>query len=58
MGGQPYDAKGEQDTVILDPMSPVVIRAPFDDFTGKYVFHCHILNHEDNGMMALVDVVP
>jgi suppressor of ftsI len=58
VGGQPYDAKGEQDTVILDPMSPVVIRAPFDDFTGKYVFHCHILNHEDNGMMALVDVVP
>jgi FtsP/CotA-like multicopper oxidase with cupredoxin domain len=57
VGGQPYSAKGEQDTVILYPMSPVVIRAPFDDFTGKFVFHCHILNHEDSGMMALVDVV-
>jgi suppressor of ftsI len=55
--GRPYAAKGEQDTVVLDPMSSVVIRAPFDDFTGKFVFHCHILNHEDNGMMALVDVV-
>jgi FtsP/CotA-like multicopper oxidase with cupredoxin domain len=58
VGGQPYAAKGDQDTVVLYPMQPVVIRVPFDDFTGKFVFHCHILNHEDSGMMALVDVVP
>ncbi|HEY8944045.1 MAG TPA: multicopper oxidase domain-containing protein, partial [Polyangiaceae bacterium] len=55
--GQPYDAPGEQDTVILDPRKPVVVRIPFDDFLGKFVFHCHILNHEDNGMMGLVEVV-
>lgn len=30
----------------------------FLDFTGKFVFHCHILAHEDGGMMAVVDVVP
>ncbi|MDQ3874704.1 MAG: multicopper oxidase domain-containing protein [Actinomycetota bacterium] len=30
----------------------------FNDFTGKYVFHCHILAHEDNGMMAVVNVEP
>ncbi len=36
----------------------VVIRTRFTDFTGKFVFHCHILNHEDNGMMAVVEVVP
>ena len=27
------------------------------DFTGKYVLHCHILGHEDRGMMQLIEVV-
>ncbi len=30
----------------------------FADFTGQYVLHCHILAHEDRGMMELVEVVP
>jgi FtsP/CotA-like multicopper oxidase with cupredoxin domain len=30
----------------------------FVDFTGTYVFHCHILGHEDRGMMQLVNVSP
>jgi suppressor of ftsI len=55
--GTPYDAKGVQDTVPLLPGKDVVIRTRFIDFTGKFVFHCHILNHEDNGMMAVVEVV-
>lgn len=55
--GQAHEPTGKQDTVILDPGKPVVIRVPFDDFIGKFVFHCHILNHEDNGMMGLVEVV-
>ncbi len=57
IGGKPYEAHGLQDTVILPPGEDVVVRISFDDFTGKFVFHCHILNHEDNGMMAVVDVV-
>ncbi|WP_437312219.1 multicopper oxidase domain-containing protein [Sorangium sp. So ce388] len=57
VNGQPYEAHGKQDTVILPPGEDVVVRIPFDEFTGKFVFHCHILNHEDNGMMAVVDVV-
>src|ERR1044072_1420930 len=28
------------------------------DFTGQYVLHCHILGHEDRGMMQLIQVVP
>ena len=55
--GEPYTAKGLQDTVPLIPGQDVVIRTHFTDFTGKFVFHCHILNHEDNGMMAVVEVV-
>ncbi len=34
----------------------VVVRMNFRTYTGSYVFHCHILAHEDNGMMANVQV--
>ena len=33
----------------------VVFRTRFDDFTGHWVNHCHILLHEDNGMMQMVE---
>ena len=36
----------------------VVFRARFPDFVGTYVHHCHILLHEDNGMMTPVEVTP
>jgi FtsP/CotA-like multicopper oxidase with cupredoxin domain len=55
--GEPYEAHGRQDTVPLPVDSTVVILNPFEDFTGKFVFHCHILAHEDLGMMAVVDVL-
>ncbi len=36
----------------------VVFRSRFPDFVGTYVNHCHILLHEDNGMMQPVEVTP
>lgn len=36
----------------------VVFRSRFWDFLGVLVNHCHILLHEDNGMMQIVEVVP
>jgi FtsP/CotA-like multicopper oxidase with cupredoxin domain len=33
------------------------MRTRFVDFTGQYVQHCHILSHEDRGMMQLLEVV-
>jgi FtsP/CotA-like multicopper oxidase with cupredoxin domain len=36
----------------------VVIRQTYLDFPGTFVLHCHILAHEDRGMMQLVRVVP
>lgn len=36
----------------------VVIRIKPLDFTGAFVNHCHILHHEDMGMMALVNTQP
>lgn len=34
----------------------VVVRQRFLDFSGRFVLHCHILGHEDRGMMQLLEV--
>jgi len=36
----------------------LTFRTRFDDYAGLFVMHCHRLNHEDNGLMALVNVIP
>lgn len=36
----------------------VKIRSRYERYTGKFVMHCHILDHEDRGMMEIVEVVP
>jgi FtsP/CotA-like multicopper oxidase with cupredoxin domain len=41
----------------LEP-ARVTLRTEFTDYTGTYVIHCHRLNHEDNGLMAIVSVIP
>jgi hypothetical protein len=35
----------------------IKFRTWFADFAGKFVDHCHILAHEDRGMMQLIEVV-
>jgi suppressor of ftsI len=56
VNGEPVPLRYE-DTIGVPPHGEIVIRIPFRDFTGKFVYHCHILVHEDFGMMAVVDVV-
>jgi len=34
------------------------MRSRFVDYSGYYVMHCHILAHEDRGMMTVVEVAP
>lgn len=51
------DAVDPADTVRLPPGKTVVIRMRPTDFTGKFVFHCHMTFHEDHGMMGVVEVV-
>jgi suppressor of ftsI len=46
-----------EDTVPVPPQGEVVIRTRFLDFAGKTVYHCHILAHEDAGMMGVVEMV-
>ncbi|MFC0542733.1 multicopper oxidase family protein [Kutzneria chonburiensis] len=47
----PYD-RGWKDTVFLNKGEKVRIAIRFSDYKGRYVFHCHNLEHEDMGMMA------
>jgi FtsP/CotA-like multicopper oxidase with cupredoxin domain len=37
--------------------SKVVIRQRYEDFTGRFVLHCHFLGHEDRGMMLGVQTI-
>jgi suppressor of ftsI len=53
---EPFQPSGHVDTVNLPADGKVTIHIPFLDFTGKFVYHCHILNHADMGMMATVEV--
>ena len=50
--GQPESLTAWRDTVLVRRGETVRIRIPFRDFTGKTVYHCHILDHEDLGMMG------
>lgn len=46
-----FDA-GWKDTIDLRPAEEAAIAVRFDGYAGKYVFHCHNLEHEDMAMMA------
>ena len=55
----PFQVQGQegwQDVVQVAPYTEQVIRVAYDDFGGTTVLHCHILDHEDTGMMAIIRV--
>ncbi|HRF58686.1 MAG TPA: multicopper oxidase domain-containing protein [Fimbriimonadaceae bacterium] len=52
----PWEA-GWKDTVLLLDGESVDILIRFDGYRGLYVLHCHLLEHEDHGMMANFVVV-
>jgi spore coat protein A len=56
---EPPDANeaGWKDTVRAQSRMVTRIIVPFEGFPGRYVWHCHILEHEDNEMMRPYDVV-
>jgi hypothetical protein len=51
---------GWKDTAIVRPheLLRVIMRFAPDGYLGDYVFHCHMLEHEDNEMMRQFTVVP
>jgi FtsP/CotA-like multicopper oxidase with cupredoxin domain len=42
---------GWTDTVLVLPGETVRVQVPFSRQTGLFLYHCHILEHEDLGMM-------
>ena len=48
---------GWKDTAVVNPRDVLTIIVRFEDYTGRYVFHCHMLEHEDNDMMRPYEVV-
>jgi FtsP/CotA-like multicopper oxidase with cupredoxin domain len=55
--GEPVDAHSWEDTTAIPAFGEIVMRTRFLDFPGKFVYHCHVLSHEDRGMMGVVEVV-
>lgn len=45
-----------KDTVLVRAGRRMRVRTRFDDFTGLAVYHCHILDHEDMGMMGTLRI--
>jgi FtsP/CotA-like multicopper oxidase with cupredoxin domain len=45
-----------RDVVDVPPRGEVVVRIAFDRFPGTTVYHCHVLDHEDLGMMGTIRV--
>ena len=54
--GVPVPYVDDQDNVALPPGSHTVVLVEASDFTGRFVFHCHVTFHEDRGMMATIEV--
>jgi len=66
INGVPVQNPDLQDTIIVSPWlgsgpyPSVTLRMDFRDpeIAGTFVYHCHILDHEDGGMMAKIEVDP
>ena len=52
--GVPERVRRWKDTVNVPKHQSVRIIVHFADFTGRWMFHCHILDHEDEGMMGIL----
>jgi FtsP/CotA-like multicopper oxidase with cupredoxin domain len=54
VNGNPVPVRYFEDTTNVPPFGDITMRTRFLDFPGRWVYHCHILLHEDHGMMGTV----
>ncbi len=54
--GVPEKDRRWKDTVNVPKHEAVRFVVDFDDFPGMWMYHCHILDHEDHGMMGILEV--
>lgn len=58
----PVDTNGKimpiwKDTILVQEGHLIRVRMRHEDYIGKFVLHCHILDHEDRGMMESVEII-
>jgi cysteine-rich repeat protein len=53
----PAEESGWKDTALVAPNQILRVIARFDDYKGRYPYHCHILEHEDHDMMRQFQTV-
>jgi len=51
---EPFPSWKDMVNVPKHQTARIIVR--YDDFPGKWMFHCHILDHEDHGMMGILEV--
>ena len=56
--GVPEPFRSWKDVVNVRKHETVRFVVKYDDFPGLWMFHCHILDHEDHGMMGVLAVLP
>jgi bilirubin oxidase len=54
--GVPEPFRSWKDTGNVPKHSSIRIVVRFDDYPGKWMYHCHILDHEDEGMMGILQL--
>jgi FtsP/CotA-like multicopper oxidase with cupredoxin domain len=54
--GVPEKSRRWKDTVNIPRHETARFVVRFDNYPGKWMFHCHILDHEDHGMMGILEV--
>jgi FtsP/CotA-like multicopper oxidase with cupredoxin domain len=56
--GRPLDPLAFRDTVDVPIKGRAKFAVRYDDRPGMWMFHCHILDHADAGMMGMLHVHP
>ncbi|MGC4864821.1 multicopper oxidase domain-containing protein [Micromonospora sp. DT53] len=49
---------GWKDTITVAPNSLVTVAGRYGDFAGRFMYHCHLLDHEDEGTMRPLVILP
>ncbi|MGE0536393.1 MAG: multicopper oxidase domain-containing protein [Pirellulales bacterium] len=47
-----------KDTILIREGERITVRTRYEQFLGAFPLHCHILDHEDQGMMEMLEIVP
>jgi FtsP/CotA-like multicopper oxidase with cupredoxin domain len=56
-GGPCFPYETMKETWYLEPSESIEVKLRFTDHTGRYMLHCHMIEHADDGMMAQFEVV-